>query len=222
MVLMINLLLVGNGRLENNHWCCLIRVLWFFILIPAFAYGKADIPAACHVSHSISPYFDSVTFIKQGPDWVLMQGVIDSSIVKKVQVILNDPSIKLVVMGFVPGSIDDEANQRAGMFLRKSGISVCLTAKSSVISGGVDFFLAGKQRFVHPKSRLGVHSWQGMSGKQGWEFTAEAVEHERFIAYYQFLGINEDFYWFTLRFPFETVYWLAPGDIYYWSLAEIM
>ncbi|MBU2711096.1 hypothetical protein [Zooshikella harenae] len=207
---------------DNKHWYYLVYALWVFIFLPSLSFCKSHTLAPCHTTQNNSLFIDSVTFTKLGPDWALMQGVIDSSIVKKVQAILSDESIKLIVMGYVPGSIDDEANRQAGVIIRKSGITLCTTAKSSIISGGVDFFLAGKRRYIHPDSRLGVHSWQGVSGKQGWEFTAEAAEHQGFLAYYQRLGVSEAFYWFTLSFPFETVYWLAPGDIYYWSIAEIM
>ncbi|MGI0115552.1 hypothetical protein [Zooshikella sp. RANM57] len=215
-----NSILIDLQARCNHYGYCLTFTLCVYF--SGDAYCKANPLTACHTLQATSSFVGSVTFIKQGADWVLMQGVIDSSIVKKVQALVSDESIKLIVMGYVPGSIDDEANRQAGVIIRKSGITLCATAKSTIISGGVDFFLAGKQRYIHSDARLGVHSWQGVSGKQGWEFTAESSEHQSFLAYYQRLGISEAFYWFTLNFPFETVYWLAPSDIYYWSIAEIM
>ncbi|MFT5530530.1 MAG: hypothetical protein ACI91O_000543 [Candidatus Poriferisodalaceae bacterium] len=78
--------------------------------------------------------------IKQPPSAWLAR-VIDSSTPDAVRALLEDhPQVTTIVLGFVPGSADDEANLEAALLIRDAGLATHVPADGQVASGGADFY----------------------------------------------------------------------------------
>lgn len=148
-------------------------------------------------------------------DTALMTGVITSSLPAVVlQLIFEHPNVTTIEMQIVPGSIDDVANLRAALYVRQFGLATKLNSRSSIASGGTDFFLAGKQRYVEKGATIGVHSWSGGAGIDGRDVPRDDPEHQKYIEYYKLVDIPESFYWYTMEAA-------SPGDIHLMTEEEI-
>lgn len=147
-------------------------------------------------------------------DSVYMKGVIYAGTLQDIRKVLTqNKEITTLVMEDVPGSIDDEINLLASREIRKRGINTYIPKNGKVASGGTDMFLAGKQRNIHPTARLGVHSWSG-DEKTALEYPRNHKEHQKYLKYYQEMGIPSDFYWYTLKAaPAESIHWMTSGEI---------
>jgi hypothetical protein len=119
---------------------------------------------------------------------IVMHGAVNHNTEKKLRRILKKhPQVTTLVMTYVPGSDDDDANIDLALFVREKGeltmkkkgsflllfsffvgLTTAIPSRGSVSSGGVDLFLAGKERILCSGARLGVHSWDddeiGVSG----------------------------------------------------------
>ncbi len=144
-----------------------------------------------------------------------MSGVISSDTPSKVlQLIFEHPEVKVIEMVSVPGSINDVANLRAALYIRKFGLSTRLTSTSMVSSGGTDFFLAGVNREVEKGAKIGVHSWGAGPGEQGKDFPKDDPEHQKYLDFYAKVGIPAAFYWYTLEMaPANGMHWMTDGEI---------
>jgi hypothetical protein len=139
-----------------------------------------------------------ITFIVKG-NVAFMSGVITSTTPASVlQLLFEHPNVTTIEMMTVPGSIDDVANIRAAMYVSKFGLMTKLNSNSYIASGGTDFFLAGKQRIVEDGARLGVHSWGGGSIAAK-DVPKDDPVHQKYLDYYNSVGIPEAFYWYTLE-----------------------
>ena len=128
-----------------------------------------------------------------------MNGVINASTPAAVlRLIFEHPEVRIIEMGMVPGSIDDESNLRAAGYVRSRGFTTKLNAGSRIFSGGTDFFLAGSTRIIEAGAQVGIHSWSAGSGEAGWELPENHPDHRPYLDYYESMGIPADFYWFTL------------------------
>lgn len=143
-----------------------------------------------------------------------MSGVITSDIIQKVsQLLLDNPEIKTIEMIAVPGSIDDEANLKAALAVRKAGLTTKLNKNSSVASGGTDFFLAGKVRIVEQGAKIGVHSWSGGLIK-AIDLPKNHPEHKKYLEFYDAVNVPRDFYWYTLEAaPAEGIHLMTEDEI---------
>lgn len=145
-------------------------------------------------------------------DEVIASGEIDAdSLGLFNDIIVKNPNVKTLVLKYVGGSVDDEANIEFARFVRKMGINTRVPSDGLVASGGTDLFLAGHGRVVEPGGCVGVHAWAAE------DFTALDLsrsdpEHDRYLSYYKDIGIHADFYWFTLQ--------AAPADAMHWMTAE--
>ncbi|MCT4607782.1 MAG: alpha/beta hydrolase [Pelagimonas sp.] len=151
-------------------------------------------------------------------DYFVAQGVIDGSTPGVVRKALNaHPEIKKIIMQYVPGSADDEANLEASRLLRESGISMVVPEGGLVASGGTDMFLAGVQRDVGSGACIGVHSWGAgsfINPIAGRDVPKDDPQHQLYLSYYDEIGIDPAFYWYTLD--------AADADnIHYMTLAEM-
>ncbi|MCT4636172.1 MAG: hypothetical protein N4A72_00555 [Bacteroidales bacterium] len=144
-----------------------------------------------------------------------MYGVISSDTPAKVlQLIFEHPEVKVIEMVSVPGSINDVANLRAALYIRKFGLSTRLTSTSMVSSGGTDFFLAGVNREVEKGAKIGVHSWGAGPGEQGKDFPKDDPEHQKYLDFYSKVGIPSAFYWYTLEMaPADGMHWMTDSEI---------
>ena len=130
-----------------------------------------------------------------------MYGEIDRKTPKRLRKALNqNPQIKVIVMECVPGSLDDVANLKAARMVRQKGLNVHLASTGLIASGGTDFFLAGVKRTIGESTYIGVHSWGTEPDEpKAVNFPKDHEEHDKYLDYYQDMGIDEAFYWFTLK-----------------------
>jgi len=144
-----------------------------------------------------------------------MNGEINSDIVAQLNTMTAaNPQVDTIVMVQVPGSRDDEANLKASLLVRSKNLKTMLPAEAMIASGGTDFFLAGVERIVDPSARIGVHSWADGNGTEGKDLPASHPEHQSYLTYYNKIGIDPNFYWYTLNAA-------SANDIHWMSAAEI-
>ena len=154
---------------------------------------------------------------------VYMNGVIGSDTLAVMQTLFSKyPQIKTIVMQDVPGSMDDDTNLLASMEIRNRGIATHIPADGMVASGGTDMFLAGVKRTIEAGAKLGVHSWSDGSGKVALDYPREHQEHVKYLEYYKAIGIDADFYWYTLEAATaDSIHWMTAQEItQYGVLAE--
>ena len=129
------------------------------------------------------------------------------------ETIAAHPDVHTLILLDVPGSVGDESVIDLFYWVNDRGLATHIPADGHVASGGTDLFLAGAERTIEPGARLGVHSWQQISGRTEGD-DREAPEHQTYLDLYQHVGIPEDFYWFTLQAA-------PPDDMYYLTSHEI-
>lgn len=143
---------------------------------------------------------------------IIASGEIDSAALNLFEeTILSHPNATTLVLQHIGGSLDDEANLKFARIVRKTGLTTRVPSDGLVASGGTDLFLAGVNRVLETGACVGVHSWAADN------FTATDLpqtdpEHDRYLDYYKAMGINAEFYWFTLQ--------AAPADEMHWMTAE--
>lgn len=154
-----------------------------------------------------------------------MNGDITSDTPAQLEKVFEEnPNIHTVVMGVVPGSVDDEANLKAATWISKRNLTFILNADSEIASGGTDFFLAGKERVIHRGAKVGVHSWASGGGEVATDFPVGHQEHSRYIDYYQAVGWPkqdaEAFYYFTIEAaPADSIYWMSDEELITYKIA---
>lgn len=146
-------------------------------------------------------------------DTAHMEGVITAALPAAVlRLLFEHPEVTTIEMQIVPGSLDDEANLRAALYIRRQGLGTRLNANSSIASGGTDFFLAGVTRSVEKGAKIGVHSWGGPLTAT--EVPRDDPIHQGYLDYYEAVGIPEAFYWFTLESaPAEDMHMMTEEEI---------
>lgn len=146
--------------------------------------------------------YTSLTLTPNG-DHFVAEGVIDGSTPRVVRRALRaNPEIKTIVLQYVPGSANDEANLKASRMLREHKMTTIVPAGGLVASGGTDMFLAGLERKVGSGACLGVHSWSAggaNSETQGRDVPRDDPQHQLYLSYYEEMGIAPAFYWYTLE-----------------------
>lgn len=157
---------------------------------------------------------DSVVFNVDGTE-AYMSGVIGSSTPDAVQALLDDhPGVSTIVMLDVPGSGDDESNLEAARLVRAAGLAAHVPADGVIASGGVDFYLAGVRRTYVDGAEFGVHSWAADDGVSGADLPDDDPQHDLFIDYYDEIGVDEGFYWFTLdAAPAESIHVMTDAEL---------
>lgn len=142
-----------------------------------------------------------------------MNGLIGSSTPDAVRALLEDhPEVDTIVMGDVPGSADDAANLEAARLIHEAGIATHAEADSVLASGGVDFYLAGVERTYDDGAQFGVHSWGG--DVEGADLPQDDPQHDLYLDYYDEIGVDEDFYWFTLEAaPAAEIHWMSDAEL---------
>lgn len=130
------------------------------------------------------------------------------------------PGIAVLEMVECPGTEDDRANLKLGRMIHARGIATHVPSGGSVRSGGVELFLAGKQRIADPGSEFAVHSWADEDGREAKDYPADAPENRAYIAYYQDMGMPEAearaFYAMTNSVPNADAKWLSAADMGKW------
>lgn len=158
----------------------------------------AEVETACAGTFDTSSAESPLTLTVDGTR-AIFRGLIDSSTPQKVRdLINNNPEVKTIVMANGPGSDDDDANLEASKLIYEAGFATCVPDNGEVSSGATDFFLAGVVRRLGANSFVGVHSWSS-DNQEGASLPRSDPEHQSYLDYYTSIGVNPDFYWFTLE-----------------------
>ncbi|SFU09387.1 hypothetical protein SAMN05444141_108147 [Pseudovibrio denitrificans] len=166
--------------------------------------------AACG---SVEDDYEIARFDRLG-DELVMNGVISTSTPDDLLVALQKyPKTKRIVMLDVPGSDDDYANLEAARIVHERGLTTVIPSNGIIASGGTDFFLAGKTRVVVKGARIGVHSWSS-DEYSALDLPKSHEEHNKYLNYYKSIGIDPQFYWYTLEAaPPEDVHWMTEAEM---------
>ncbi|WP_170419028.1 alpha/beta hydrolase [Ruegeria atlantica] len=155
--------------------------------------------------------YDPVSFVAQG-DEIIVSGAIDHTTLSAFEEITAaNPGIKTLVLQNIEGSVDDDANVVFSRVVRAEGFDTVVPSDGLVASGGTDLFLAGNRRTLEPGACVGVHSWGG-GGYVAANLPEDHPEHDRYLNYFEDIGVDPAFYWFTLD--------AAPEDGMHWMSAE--
>jgi hypothetical protein len=155
---------------------------------------------------------DEVAVFDVRGDQLVVNGVIDQRSLEGFGAAIKaNPGIATLVLNAVPGSADDEANLQLARIVRDLRLETVVPSGGLVASGGTDLFLAGAERRIEPDACIGVHSWASAEGP-GTDFPQDAPAHDPYLDYYEAIGIDPAFYWFTLD--------AAPADGMHWMTAE--
>lgn len=151
------------------------------------------------------------------------QGVIDGSTPDTLrEALMANPNIKTILMQYVPGSADDEANLEASRLIRSSGITMVVPSGGFIASGGTDMFLAGVKRQIQSGACIGVHSWAAGDGTEGKDLPRDDMQHQLYLSYYDEMGISPEFYWFTLSAAeAEGMHYMNTGEIAQFDMTTI-
>jgi len=141
-------------------------------------------------------------------------GTIDGTTPGRVmQLLLDHPQVRTIVLEDVPGSVDDDSSLRACRLIRHHGLSTHVPSSGEIASGGVDMFCAGVQRTAEPGAMIGVHSWGGV-GESGMAAPRDDEAHEMYLDYGREMGIPDDFYWFTIEAAGPAdIHWMTPEEL---------
>ena len=94
-----------------------------------------------------------------------MPGLINSYTQEQLKDIFGEhPEIDTIVLGQMPGSIDDGANLEEAAWVAARGVNTYLPREGSIASGAPNFFLVGKSRVVEEGAVVSVHSWAEWRG----------------------------------------------------------
>ena len=167
------------------------------------------VTAACATELDYTPLQFSVD-----QDRFIATGEIDGNTLDAFEAALEKhPDIRTLVLQNIGGSVDDEANVIFSRAVRDLGFTTIVPADGMVASGGSDLFLAGKTRVLEPGACIGVHSWAAE------DFTATDLarsdpEHDRYLDYYDDIGIDQAFYWFTIEAaPADGMHWMSAAEV---------
>lgn len=209
----------GHGQLFAD-FSCFDALADEFLTSPHQAVDASCVSALTNISYeNEGGEEDAASFTFKDNDdssaTVYMNGVIGSDTLDVMQTLLNKyPQIKTIVMQNVPGSMDDDTNLLASMEIRDRGIATYIPADGMVASGGTDMFLAGAKRTIEPGAKLGVHSWSDGSSKKALDYPRDHQAHVQYLDYYKSIGINADFYWYTLEAaPANSIHWMTMQEI---------
>jgi len=148
-----------------------------------------------------------------------MPGLINSYTQEQLKDIFGEhPEIDTIVLGQMPGSIDDGANLEEAAWVAARGVNTYLPQEGSIASGAPNFFLVGKSRVVEEGAVVSVHSWAYWRGITAQDLPRDDSAHELYIGFYESIGWTraqaEDFYFFTIeKAPAEYMYVMTPQEM---------
>ena len=150
------------------------------------------------------------------------KGVINTGVDGDMIELLNgSPSVRTVVLTWVPGSMNDEVNVSLGRKLRGADMTLYLPAQGMVASGGTDLLISGTRRVVEPGAKVGVHSW-GMFRWGGDRLPRDDPEHRLYLDYYRDMSVPEEFYWFTLESaPPSDIHWMTEEELARYRISTV-
>ena len=124
-----------------------------------------------------------------------------------------NPDADTLVLEFIDGSLDDDANLEFSRDVRAAEMITIVPDYGMVASGGTDLFLAGVERVLEPGACVGVHSW-GDDEVQGVDLVESDPIHDLYLDYFDEMGIDADFYWFTLdAADADDMHWMTAAEV---------
>lgn len=159
------------------------------------------------------PSYDPVAFHRED-DRIVANGTIDATTLPAfLKITMEHPDVTLLELRNIAGSIDDDANLVFSRYVRRAGFDTLVPSGGMVASGGTDLFLAGNERILEEGACVGVHSWGADGGVVAAELPRDAADHLPYLAYFEELGADPDFYWFTLEAaPAEDMHWMSANE----------
>jgi len=175
---------------------------------------KALTIATAMVLSGCGPSDPPLEFELQGDRFVL-NGVIDERAVDAFdRAITAAPSARTLVFDFVPGSLDDDSNIELARLIRERDFTTVILSDGLVASGGTDLFLAGTSRNIAAGACVGVHTWGDDENVIGADLPKDDPVHDIYLDYYQDMGIDPQFYWFTLDAAgIDESHWMSREEI---------
>ena len=129
----------------------------------------------------------------------IMVGIINENIVEEVENLINNHhEVKTIIMLNVPGSVNSNANLKAGRIIRLNNISTVVPKNGYIASGGTVFFCAGVNRTVEKGAKVGVHSWKNDIVTDASKIPKNNSFHRPYVIYFKEMGISDEFYWFMI------------------------
>ncbi len=154
-----------------------------------------------------------MTFSSDGTHIVAVGDIDGGTAGRFRQIRAAHPEARTLVLEYVGGSVNDQANLRFSRQVRSAGFKTVVPSGGLVASGGTDLFLAGVERTLQAGACVGVHSWSGGDGREGRFVPTDDPEHAEYVAFYQDLGIDPAFYWYTLAAaPSDGMHWMTLGE----------
>ena len=147
-------------------------------------------------------------------DLLFAKGVVTGNSQREAVALLNgSPSVRTLVLTWVPGSLDDETNLALGRAVRRAGMTTYLPGRGMAASGGTDLLLAGARRIVECGAQVGVHSWA--SGLvNGNDLPRDDPRHRFYLDYYRDINVPDAFYWFTLQAAApDSIHWMTEDEM---------
>lgn len=170
--------------------------------------------------------YPEAEFVSRG-DTLDMTGVIDADTRDTLETALNAPTpITTIRLVNVPGSADDENSLRQlTQLIQTAGLTTTVPSNGMVASGGTDMLLMGRKRIIEPGACIGVHSWAagyfGISSQNGADLPRDSEEHALYLEFYEQIGIDPAFYWFTLDVAdANDMHWMSPEEINRFKLSS--
>jgi len=157
--------------------------------------------------------YDPLAFAPQG-DALVLTGVIDARALPAFAEAMDAyPETETLILQSVPGSADDDANLELARQVRALGLTTVVPSDGVVASGGTDLFLAGTMRQIGDGACIGVHSWGDSQIGAGSDVPREDPVHQLYLDYYREIGIDPEFYWFTLEAAsVEDIHWMRVAE----------
>ncbi|WGK69633.1 hypothetical protein P0082_01875 [Candidatus Haliotispira prima] len=135
----------------------------------------------------------------------------------------DQPEVKTIVLGAVPGSLNDQINMPTGLMIREAELNTELTATSAIASGGTDLFASGVERVYTEGATIGVHSWCCVGEVPANEVAKDDPAHGDQLDYFrEILGeeLGPEFYFYTLESAeFDGMHTMTREEIEEYSLA---
>jgi hypothetical protein len=145
---------------------------------------------------------------------IYLKGILGKTAYRRMKrTLIRNPDIDTLVFIQSDGSENDDYNVLTGKLIYENEIVTKLLPNSEIASGAVDLFLAGKKRVVPKGAKIGIHSWKDQY-MEGRNYPKEHEVHEVFWQYYEQIGIDTIFYWFTLyTADYDAIHWLSEEEI---------
>ncbi len=152
--------------------------------------------------------------IEQRGNTLYLSGILGKVSARRLQKALKQtPTVDTLVIIRSDGSVYDEYNLKIAEELHRKGVVTRLLPYSQIASGAVDLFLAGKTRIVPQGAKIGIHSWKNRLG-EGADLPTHHKAHQQFLEYYQKVGVDTSFYWYSLHVArYDDIHWLTEEEI---------